>query len=198
MSIFHPHFRDPIDFMPADVLVWWSANAKECVRLLTHPAYRHAAANSKLSENLFIYVPKHLIMENEMNGRKSKTNGTKLESSSSEPVSFRWINVTLSDQDLDILERETASLELVASSLVQLVVRGLGISVKYDPVGKSYSCSIYGRDTRNNMQPCGISGRASDVRDAILVSLYRFETGLQGSFDGQSDQGNVLQSKRFR
>jgi hypothetical protein len=137
-------------------------------------------------------------MENEMNGRKPKRSEPNVGNSDVKPAPIRWINIPLTSEDLALLERETANLEQLALAYIQLGVRGLGLSVKYDSTRKHYNVSIYGSDMAANNQPCGISGAASDLRDALLVSLFRFNSCLQGSFDGSSLTDTTVQSARFK
>jgi hypothetical protein len=133
-----------------------------------------------------------------VNGRKPTKPRARSGSSNGESLPFEWINVRLTDKDLDILEAETADLEQLALAYISLGVQRLGLSIKFDRVGESFVVSIYGFDLRNNNKPCGISGAAPDLRDALLVSLYRFNHCLQGSFDGRTDQNTTIQSRRFR
>jgi len=198
MSILHPHFSFPEDCLPIEAAIWWRDNSDLFLRCLTQAKFHRPQFGSDLSGNLLIYPPKCNRMENEMNGRKPRGHGSRLGSSDAQPATFRWINITLTSEDINTLEREEASLEQLALAFIQLGVRGLGLAVKYDSVGKSYAVSIYGSDTTNHMQPCGISGKSADLRDALLVSLYRFNHSLQGSFDGCTGEDNVLQSGRFK
>lgn len=133
-----------------------------------------------------------------MNGRKPTRPNARPSSSNGKSVPFEWINISLTDQDIDILEREEANLEQLALAYISLGVQRLGLSVKYDLTRKSYTVSIYGCDMGNDGKPCGISSSAAELRDALLVSLYRFNFGLQGSFDGRTSKGDAVQSKRFR
>jgi len=199
MSCFkHPHFSDPETFLPIETALWWRDNAELFVRALLSPKYQRPSGYSSLSGNLIIYPPKCYIKDGTMNGRKPKGHVARLGDSDDKPVAFRWINISLTSEDVALLERETADLEQLALAFIELGVRGFGLSIKYDRSRKSYAVSIYGPDMANNMQPCGISGAAPDLRDAILVSLFRFNTGLQGSFDGCSLKNNVLQQARFK
>lgn len=198
MSFHHPHFREYQDYLPVEAALWWQKVSATALALLTQPKYRHGVYGTKLSENLLIYPPQSVIKENILNGRKPKNVVNKSSGGNANASPFRWINVPLTGQDELILEQETADLEQLAPALIQLVLHGLGVSVKYDNARKSYNCSIYGSDNRNNMQPCGISGASSELRDAILVSLFRFNTCLQGSFDGCTLTDTAVQSKRFR
>lgn len=133
-----------------------------------------------------------------MNGRKPRKPSDKSSGSNGQPLPFRWINVSLTAEDLDILEREEANLEQLSCAFIELGVRGFGLSIKYDSARKQYSVSIYGSDMANNNQPCGISGAAADLRDALLVSLFRFNTRLQGSFDGSAVENAAIQPSRFK
>lgn len=198
MSIFHPHFSDPETMLSIPLAIWWRDTHWLVLRELQAHKYRKGIFGSSLSGNLLIYPPGNLIMESEMNGRKPKSNGDKSRSSNGKSLPFRWINVPLTDQDIDILEGEEIGLEQLALNLIQLVGSGIGVSVKYDNAGKSYVVSLYGSDQLNDRQPCGISGASPNLRDAILVSLYRFGVKLSGSFDGQANPDSVLQPRRFR
>lgn len=133
-----------------------------------------------------------------MNGRKPSRPRLGHGDGNDKSPTFQWINIALTSEDLDILEGEEADLEQLAFAFISLGMRGLGLSVKFDNAGKSYSVSIYGRDSRNNNKPCGISGAAADLRDAILVSLFRFNNRLQGSFDGCTTEDSIIQPKRFK
>jgi len=198
MKSFHPHREFPEDCLPLEAAIWWRDNANLFLRCLTQPKYRRFYADSRLSGNLIIYPPKCYMNGENMNGRKPKRNGTGNSVGINKPSTFQWINVTLTDQDLDILEREKADLEQLALAFISLGVQQLGLSVKYDRVGESYSVSIYGSDMANDGKPCGISGASSELRDALLVALYRFNNCLQGSFDGRTNSNPTIQSRRFR
>jgi len=198
MNVLHPHRTFPEDFLPLETALWWRDHSELFLRALTQPKYRSKSQFSSLSGNLLIYPPKCNRMENEMNGRKPKRSSPVAGNSNAKPSTFRWINVTLTAEDIDILERETANLEQLALAFIELGVRGFGLSIKYDSARKSYSVSIYGSDMANNNQPCGISGAAADLRDALLVSLFRFNTCLQGSFDDSTTENAAIQPSRFK
>ncbi len=198
MSIIHPHFQFFADNAPPELALWWYYNSELFLRCLTLPKYHKPGWNSSLSGNLIIYPPKCDIKDGKMNGRKPKQPVDRFSNSDVKSVPLKWINITLTDQDIALLEGETADLEQLAFAYISLGMHGLGLSVKYDSARKSYNVSIYGSDMANNMQPCGVSGSASNLRDALLVSLFRFNTCLQGSFDGQSSKDSTVQSTRFR
>jgi len=198
MSILHPQYEFPSDYVPIETNIWWRDHSDLFLRCLTQGKYLKPRFNSPSTGNLLIYPPKTNRMENEMNGRKPKRHEPSVGNRDAKSTAFRWINISLTSEDLDILEQETASLEQLAYAFIQLGVFGLGLSVKFDSARKSYTVSIYGSDISNNMQPCGISGSATELRDALLVSLYRFNHGLQGSFDGCTNKDATVQPNRFR
>jgi hypothetical protein len=197
MSVIHPHFSNFEDASPVQLALWWYYNSELFLRCLTQPKYHNPVWNSHLSGNLIIYPPLCNIKENKMNGRKPKQPVARFSDSDVKSSPLRWINIPLTDKDIDLLEQETASLEQLAFAFVSLGMRGLGLSIKYDSARKSYNCSIYGPDMAANMQSCGVSGAAPDLRDALLVSLFRFNSCLQGSFDGQSAKNPAVQPRRF-
>lgn len=197
MSVVHPHFEYPEDCLTIEGAIWWRDHYDLFLRCLTLPKYHKPYFGSNLSSNLIIYPPECDRMENILNGRKPKPNGARLGSSDGKSLPLQWINIPLTDQDIATLESEKANLEQLALAYVQLGMHGLGLSIKFDSVGKSYVVSIYGPDSSNNMQPCGVSGRAPELRDALLVSLYRFNSCLQGSFDGRSNSSTAIQPRRF-
>ena len=198
MSIIHPHRTFPEDCLPLEAALWWSNHAELFLRVLTSPKYRRHGQYSNQSENLLIYPPECNVMETNMNGRKSKQLSNRPTNSASQSLPFFWANITLTAEDVDTLSGEKANLEQLALAYISVGAIGLGLSVKYDFVGKSYTVCIYGRDSGNDMRPCGVSGQSSDLRDAILVCLFKFNNRLQGSFDGVSSHDNSIQSTRFK
>lgn len=198
MTLFKLHDSFPENVLPLEAAIWWRDNADLFLRCLTAAKYHRAGFNSHLSPNLIIYPPKCNIMENEMNGRKPSRNVAKPGNRNEQPLPFRWLNIALTSEDLNLLERETANLEQLALAFIQLGVLGLGLSIKYDNARKCYNVSIYGSDNANHMQPCGISGSSADLRDALLVSLYRFNSCLQGSFTGSTAEDSMVQPSRFK
>jgi hypothetical protein len=198
MSIIHPQDFFPSDNYPVWFNVWWRDHSDLFLRSLWNVKYLKPAFGSSLSGNLLIYPKEPNRMESEMNGRKSNKHGAGLGNGDGKSLPFQWINVQLTPEDLNLLSAETVDIEQLAYSFIGLGMRGLGLSVKYDSTRKSYAVSIYGSDSANNDRPCGISGAASDLRDALLVSLFRFNSCLQGSFDGRTNTDTVFQSGRFR
>jgi hypothetical protein len=198
MNVYHPHLEFPSNLVPIEINLWWRDNADLFLRCIISPKFHKSWEGSSLSGNLIIYPPMCNIKENILNGRKSKRNVPGMGVRHDEPAPFRWINLPLTSEDINLLEQEEASLEQLAYAYIQLGVRGFGLSIKFDNTREQYICSIYGSDFSNNNQPCGISGAATQLRDALLVSLYRFNNRLQGSFDGKSNTDTTVQSTRFR
>jgi hypothetical protein len=197
MSVIHPHFQDFWDNSPVELALWWYYNSELFLRCLMETKYHKPAFGSTLSPNMLIYPPMCHIKDGKMNGRKSKQPVARFGDSDAQSLPLKWINIPLTAENITLLEGETADLEQLAFAFVSLGMLGLGLSIKYDSTRKSYNCSIYGSDISANNQPCGVSGAAPDLRDALLVSLFRFNSCLQGSFDGQSSKNSNVQSRRF-
>lgn len=198
MSVLHPHFSFPEDCLPIEAAVWWRDNSDLFLRCLTSVKYRRPVYGTSSSGNLLIYPPKCDIKEEILNGRKPKQSGGGLGTGNNKSAAFQWINVSLTAEDVDTLSKEQADLEQLSLAYIAVGGLGFGLSVKYDSAGKSYTVCIYGPDMANDGRPCGVSGRSSDLRDAILVCLFKFNNRLQGSFDGVSNQDATVQSRRFQ
>lgn len=95
-----------------------------------------------------------------------------------------WTNVVLTEADLDILERDNSTPEIIGGMLLSVAVRGYGFSVKRMEDGQSYMCAIIGPHDTQVGRDCGVSAFAADPRDAILGCLYKFMEKLGGSFSG--------------
>ena len=198
MSVLHPHFGFPEDCLPIEAAIWWRDNYDLFLRCLTSKKYAKPLYGTTVSGNLLIYPPKCDIKESILNGRKSTKSGSRSGAGAGVSTAFQWVNVSLTAEDLDTLAGETADLEQLSLAFVAVGAVGFGLSVKFDSAGKSYTCCIYGPDNANDGRPCGISGRSPDLRDALLVLLFKFNNRLQGSFDGVSNQDAIVQSRRFQ
>lgn len=172
-QLYHSPYAE--DHIPYAVIDWWISAKSTILHVLEAPRYRRPAFNSHLSGNLLIYPPESLYKENILNGRKPKSsaggNGGKPQQSST----LVWVNAPLTAEDYIALERETHGIEYLSAVLIGLVCRGYGISVKYDTERKRYNCTIYRPPSDLNRRHMGLSGFAPDLRDAVLVTLYRFE-----------------------
>jgi hypothetical protein len=196
MSVLPFPTHEPVDFFTPELMIWWTEAWPIARDLLLKPQYRRKTSYSDQSGNLLIYPPDFYIKENKVNGRKPKGDGTKSGVSDKQHLPFRWINSPLTSEDYDYLEQQATSLELLASHLIQLVLRGFGVSVKYDYTRKSYNVCIYRPDNSDGRQPLGLSGHSSDLRDAILVTLYRFSIKLGGEFPDRVDEDTSDKPRR--
>ena len=198
MSNPHKDWIYPEDVLPTEAALWWRDNVELFCSILLSPRYHKAVFGSNMSGNLLIYPPKCNKMENTMNGRKSTRTKPQSSNGDAQSLPLRWINLPLTPEDLDTLGQTEINCEQLALAYIELGSHGLGLSVKYDSFRKQYSVSIYGSDVSNHGQPCGISGAAPNLWDAILVSLFRFNSRLQGSFDGSTLNNPDIQPARFR
>jgi hypothetical protein len=108
-----------------------------------------------------------------------------------------WINVVLDEYDIDILERDNTSAEIVGGMLLSVAMDGYGFSVKRMSDGQSYMCAIIGRSSVDPARECGVSAFSGNPRDAILCCLYKFKEKLGGAFSGDADD-TVSGRPRFR
>jgi hypothetical protein len=198
MSIISPTFNLPCDFLPPEAALWWLSNSELFLRLLKAGKNGKRPFTGDLSHNLLIYPPNYHIMENEMNGRKSTEPKPRLVKRDGVALPFQWVNITLTPEDVGILESEKASLEQLALAFISVGMLGFGLSCKYDFARKSFVCCIYRPYDGNDVQPCGVSGSATDLRDALLVLLYKFNNRMGGGFDNATLENNPVQSKRFK
>ena len=112
---------------------------------------------------------------------------------------FKWLNVRLEPKDIEELERSDSTLEFLAASLCGLASDGYGFSIKPTDQGKSYCVTIHRPDSDDSGVTYGMSSFGGELRDALLVALYKFDVCLEGSFD---DIGQFLETskpqQRFR
>ncbi len=198
MSIIPPTFNLACDFLPPEAAIWWLKNSDLFLRILKQGKNGRRPFVGNLSHNLLIYPPKCDIMENKMNGRRTKQPKPRFDDSNGKSLPFKWVNVPLTAEDIGILERETANLEQLALAYLNVGVLGFGLSCKYDFSRKSFVCCIYRPNMGNDVQPCGVSGAAADLRDALLVLLYKFNNCLGGSFDNATFENDPIQPRRFK
>ncbi len=188
----------PDEFIQPELLPFWSQNKELVVHTLLHGKDDRFRNVTSFSRNLFVYPSEYDIKELELRGNKSKGSVGGNSGKSSQPGGIQWLNVPLDSSDVDDLERDASTLEYLAAALVGLVGDGYGISVKYQAERKSYSCTIYRPDTGGGSGGYGVSGFAPDVRDAVLVTLFKFERKLGGEFPtGGNASPFLAQSKRF-
>jgi len=196
MSFFHVHFSYVEDNMNPELAAWWLTAHVVILRVLTSPKYRRPVWGTTLSGNLLIQPPKNLIMETHMNGRKPKSSSSRNGSIPVQPASLEWINSPLTPEDYDLLEHDSASLEYLSGVLIGLVGRCYGVSVKFDSERRRYNCTIYRSPSDGNRRHLGLSGFAPDLRDSILVTLYRFNVKCGGELTDSLVENSSNQSVR--
>lgn len=112
---------------------------------------------------------------------------------------LKWLNIRLEADDLDTLEQSDATLEYLSACIVGLANDGFGISIKPVDKGESICCTIIGSHPDFDGVSYGLSSFAGNVRDALLVSLYKLDEKLGGTFNN-ADKFAVpaKQTSRFR
>lgn len=178
------------------LLPFWSKNREFILDVFTKAGNDRFYRRKNDGRNIFVYPSDDLIMENVMNGRKSKGTGKSNPQSVRKSSSIQWINVTLSDEDYNELERSEATLEYLAACLLGLVGEGLCISVKPNVERNNISVTIYRPADDNGGGGVGLSAFATDVRDAALVALYKFDTKCGGEFPHSDELDTPNQRQR--
>ena len=199
MSVDWFHGSLPVDFLPPELIQWWFRWGDKCTAQLTHPKIFKNSHVPTTSENFFVYPTHDFIMENLMNGRKSKTQSGSNGTSNQQSTPLEWINIPLSDEDLNILASDEKDFDTLAALLCNVASRGYGISIKRTNEGKSYSVTIYRPPTIDDRRNLGLSSSSSSLRDALLVTLYKLEVCLQGEIGhGLPNNGDMGLRQRFR
>lgn len=136
------------------------------------------------------------IMEEKMARGKSKGHVGGNRSESNKPVTFQWVNVTLTPEDSAIISGDTSTLEFALSAFVGMVERGVSVSLKHNMERKEWTASIYQPDTNDNSILRGVSGFSADVRLAITVVMYKYNHILSGEFPSSGDGSEAAQQFR--
>jgi hypothetical protein len=112
---------------------------------------------------------------------------------------WKWVNVTLSDDDARLLTKSDATLEYLSACGAELADRGYGFKVESTDQGKSVRCVVYRPDFPVRGRIIGVSAYAGNARDAILACLYKLDTYLGGDFSTVGDDDlPETQRPRFR
>jgi len=193
-DLFHSPF--PEDVLPLPVAIWFYETWPVFMLMFTRTRYRRPVWGSNLSGNLLIYPPDYVLNGEKMNDNNAKRNGGRNRGKSEQSPSFQWINVTLTDEDYDQLELVTSDLPTLGAMLVGLVVGGYGVTVKYDSERKRFNCTIYRPGGDNNSRPVGLSSFAPDLRDAIAVTLYKFEVKCGGELKPDTSDNSSNQRRQ--
>jgi len=112
-------------------------------------------------------------------------------------LQFQWINVTLTDDDIVALGQDETPLEDFAALLLEVGLSGLDYSIKSASDGNTVVCSIYRPASDTFAGGVGVSGFASNIRDAIAVCYYKFSVRLESTLVQDSESGGANQP-RFR
>jgi len=122
--------------------------------------------------------------------RKGKSNGTTADNGRNDDsgtrsnAKWQWGNCRLSNEDIANLDRDTSTLEYLATCLVTLGNDGFGFSCKPVDKGESRNCTIYRPDFPAVGVIVGVSAFGGNIRDAILTCLYKLDTYGGGDFSG--------------
>jgi len=112
---------------------------------------------------------------------------------------WRWINIRLTDEDIAVLSNADDTLEYLAASVLALAMEGVNITVKSMDGGETICCTLNRPDSDNRGGVSGISSFSGTVRDALLVSLYKYERLLGGEWDNIAHFAETMGSRpRFR
>lgn len=112
---------------------------------------------------------------------------------------IKWLNIKLTDEDVNELTASDATFEFLVASVVGLCTDGLALSIKTVDEGKSYCVTLIGSNLGSSGAAYGLSSFAGELRDALLVSLYKFDTYLEGDIsNGDKFVNSTQQDKRFR
>lgn len=138
--------------------------------------------------------------------RKGKTNVSGINNNVSNGNSgkggrneWKWVNLKLSDEDIDTLAKSDATLEYLACCGVALANDGIGFKVEPTDEGKSIRCTIYRPNFNGRGDIIGISSYSDNVRDAILAGLYKLDNYMGGDFSTYSPEDAIESATpRFR
>jgi len=198
MWLFSPHKAYPEDLLQPELIQWWTHARGTAMLLLTSPKYRKKLVWSDSSDNILIYPPTHYRKRDILNGRKLK-NQSRLNSGRAEQSApIEWLDGLLAAEDLSVLGSDEATLEHLACRLISLVADGYGVAVKYNSEREQYNCTIYRPPYGDERRHLGLSGFSPDLRDALLVTVYRFDVIFGGRINDSSvDDTRVKQKRRF-
>lgn len=101
---------------------------------------------------------------------------------------WQWVNITLTDEDTELLSRSDVTLEYLALSCVALADDGIGFKVEPTDDGKSIRATLYRPDFPSRGVISGVSSYADNVRDALMVALHKLDVYLGGDFSTIPDK----------
>lgn len=108
--------------------------------------------------------------------------------------SVTWINVALSDENLQELETWLHSDPDILTEVIGIIASGFSLAVKPASEGNGYMATIIGPSRENPALACGVSGYGSTPFDALAAVLYKFIVRLDAGFT----PGSASTTRRFR
>lgn len=137
--------------------------------------------------------------------RKGKQNGNadnnsgRFRDSQPNGGKFRFVNITLSDDDLAELELSEATLEYLVARLLDIYRESVSFSIRHVDARKSHCVTLIGPDCRDDRNTVGVSSFAATERDACLVAVYKFDILLDGDWRSINEfDASPEQRRRFR
>lgn len=126
---------------------------------------------------------------------KGKQNGNKTTNRNSNVnAPMRWINIQLTDEDLLILDGQSADTTELALSIVELAIEGADIGIKRTDGGASIMAYAIADDSHVEGGRFGVSAYASNVPDAVSALLYKIDVKLHDGIPAPSTSA----ARRFR
>jgi len=146
----------------------------------------------------FMFTEEQLAMARKKGVNTDGNTGSKTSGNASAGrQSVAWINVSLSDEDADFLAEATTGYGELAAMACEYVSSGYSLSIKPMDGGDSVMACIIGQSSDDPNVTVGLSGFASNVRDALLTLCYKFEDKLGGQLP-LPDGGGNNNRPRFR
>lgn len=156
--------------------------------------FDHRLTSYDILRTIGLYMPR----KGKQNDNTGNTGGNRNfgQSSGNE---WKWANIELSSADIDILTNSNTTLEYLAGCIAVLANDGIGVTIKPVDSGKSVCVTIYRPDFQGNGYTVGISSFGGNVRDALLVTLYKLDEKLGGEFNNAVEYVQAIPPKsRFR
>jgi hypothetical protein len=97
-------------------------------------------------------------------------------------TSVQWVNVTLSDMDVQTLEGWLVSEPDLLTEFVRLVTSNYAVGCKPAADGNGFMATIIGAHRDNRDVSCGVSAYADTPYDALACVMFKFVNCLGGEF----------------
>lgn len=102
---------------------------------------------------------------------------------------LQWVNVSISDEDVQAIERWLSDEPNLLLEFVRLSLDGYACGVKPAPDGKGYMATITHNSQDSGTPGVGLSAFANDPYDAIGCLLYKFVVKCERALVPSSEQG---------